>query len=259
MDDPTRRFSNRVDNYIRYRPSYPAAVLDPLRQRGLTAEWVIADIGSGPGNLTRLFLDNGNPVYGVEPNTEMRQAGERLLQDYPAFTSVEGTAEATTLPDDSVDLVVAGQAFHWFDHQRARSEFERILKPPRLVALMWNERRLASTPFLAAYERLLREYGTDYAQVRHRAAADAADTAALQEFFAPHGYELASFTNEQVFDVEGLRGRLLSSSYAPTAGQPGHDAMLEALRSLFDAHQTDGVVTLEYDTRVYDGRIGSWE
>jgi len=246
MDDPTRRFSNRVDNYIRYRPSYPAAVLDPLRQRGLTAEWVIADIGSGPGNLTRLFLDNGNPVYGVEPNTEMRQAGERLLQDYPAFTSVEGTAEATTLPDDSVDLVVAGQAFH---------EFERILKPPRLVALMWNERRLASTPFLAAYEQLLREYGTDYEQVQHRAVADAADTAALREFFAPHGYELASFTNEQVFDFEGLRGRLLSSSYAPMAGQPGHDAMLEALRSLFDAHQAYGVVTLEYDTRVYDGRL----
>ncbi len=255
MDDPTRRFSNRVDNYIRYRPSYPAAVLVPLRQRGLTDQWTIADVGSGPGNLTRLFLDNGNRVYGVEPNDEMRQAGERLLRGYPGFTSVEGTAEATTLADDSVDLVVAGQAFHWFDHRRARSEFERILRPPRRVALVWNERQLASTPFLAAYERLLQEYGTDYEQVRHRAAADAADTAALREFFAPHGYEMAAFTNRQVFDFEGLHGRLLSSSYAPVAGQPGHDAMLQALRSLFEEHQTDGVVTLEYDTRVYDGRI----
>ena len=185
----------------------------------------------------------------------MRQAGERLLRGYPGFTSVEGTAEATTLADDSVDLVVAGQAFHWFDHRRARSEFERILRPPRRVALVWNERQLASTPFLAAYERLLQEYGTDYEQVRHRAAADAADTAALREFFAPHGYEMAAFTNRQVFDFEGLHGRLLSSSYAPVAGQPGHDAMLQALRSLFEEHQTDGVVTLEYDTRVYDGRI----
>lgn len=253
MDDPTRRFSNRVDNYVKYRPSYPQAILDILRREcGLTREWAVADIGSGPGNLTRLFLDHGNRVFGVEPNPEMRAAGERLLCDYPRFTSVAGTAEATTLADGSVDIAVAGQAFHWFDHRQAKQELRRILTPPRWAALVWNERRAAGAPFLTAYEELLREYGTDYATLRHR---DTGDAAALAEFFAPGGYALAAFENAQVFDFEGLRGRLLSSSYAPVAGQPGHDAMLEALRAIFETYQSNGTVTFEYDTKVYYGRI----
>lgn len=253
VHDPTRRFSNRVDNYIAYRPSYPRAVIDLLRREcGLTADWAVADVGSGPGNLTRLFLDNGNRVLGVEPNREMREAGERLLSDSPRFTSVAGTAEVTTLPEGSVDLIAAGQAFHWFERERARSEFQRILKSAGWVALVWNERRASSSPFLVAYEKLVRDYGTDYADVQHR---DAADGAALDGFFRPDGYQVASFDNAQVFDFEGLRGRLLSSSYAPVAGQPGHDAMLKGLRALFDAHQSGGTVTFEYDTRVYYGRI----
>lgn len=255
MTDPTKRFSSRVDNYVKYRPSYPAAVLDLLeRECGLSPDWAIADIGSGPGNLTRLFLDNGNKMYGVEPNREMREAGERLLAGYPAFTSVAGAAEATTLTDASVDLVVAGQAFHWFDQGRARQEFARILGPPQWVALVWNERRIDSTPFLVAYEKLLLAYGTDYAQIgRH----DAADTPALERFFGPGGYARMTFENRQVFDYEGLRGRLLSSSYAPEAGQPGHDAMLQELRALFDRYQEGGTVAVEYDTTVYDGRLTS--
>ncbi len=253
MRDPTQRFSDRVENYVKYRPSYPPAVVDVLqRECGLTATAVVADVGSGPGNLTRLFLDHGNTVFGVEPNRSMREAGERLLQGYPRFHSVDGTAEATTLPDGSVDLVTAGQAFHWFDRARAREEFRRILRAPRWVALIWNERRIASTPFLAAYEHLLLQYGTDYAQVQHR---DAADDAALGEFFAPHGYVRASFENRQVFDFDGLQGRLLSSSYAPAAGQPGHEAMLAELRRLFETHQSHGTVTVEYDTQVYYGRL----
>ncbi len=142
MIDPAQRFSSRVDNYIRYRPSYPAAIVDTLeRECRLTPEWVIADVGAGPGNLTRLFLDNGARVVGVEPNREMREAGERLLRGYPTYTAIAATAEATTLADTSVDLVTAGQAFHWFDQTRARQEFARILRAPRWVALVWNERR----------------------------------------------------------------------------------------------------------------------
>lgn len=254
MIDPIQRFSSRVDNYIRYRPSYPTGILGLLeRECGLTPEWVVADVGAGPGNLTRLFLDNGNPVVGVEPNREMREAGERLLRGYPAYTSVAGTAEATTLADASVDLVTAGQAFHWFDQARAREEFARILKEPRWVALVWNERRVEATPFLAAYERLVLAYGTDYAQIGHR---DAADDTALERFFAPNGYRRATFENRQTFDYEGLQGRLLSSSYAPEAGQRGHDAMLRDLRALFNTYQEDGTVAFEYDTSVYYGRIG---
>jgi len=253
MIDSTQRFSSRVDNYIRYRPSYPAAIVDLLEKEcGLTPEWVVADAGSGPGNLTRLFLDNGARVVGVEPNREMREAGERLLRGYPAYSSVAGTAEATTLTDASVDLVTAGQAFHWFDQARARQEFARILRAPRWVALVWNVRRVDATPFLVAYEQLLLAYGTDYAQVGLR---DAADDAALERFFAPNGYRRATFENRQMFDYEGLKGRLLSSSYAPEAGQPGHDAMLDELRALFDRYQEDGTVAFEYDTSMYYGRI----
>ena len=253
MIDPTQRFSSRVDNYIRYRPSYPAAIVDLLaRECGLTPEWAVADVGAGPGNLTRLFLGNGNPVIGVEPNREMREAGERLLRGYPAYSSVAGMAEETGLADTSVDIVTVGQAFHWFDQARAREEFARILRPPRWVALVWNERRADATPFLAAYERLLRTYGTDYAQVGHR---DAADDTALERFFVPSGYGRATFENKQMFDYEGLQGRLLSSSYAPEEGQPGHGAMLDELRALFDRYQEDGTVAFEYDTSVYYGRI----
>ncbi|MGI8968467.1 MAG: class I SAM-dependent methyltransferase [Chloroflexota bacterium] len=253
MIDPTQRFSDRVDDYIAYRPSYPKAVIDLLAHEcGLTADWVVADIGSGPGNLTRVFLDNGNPVYGVEPNREMRQAGERLRSTYSQFTSVAGTAEETTLADNSVDLVTAGQAFHWFNQADARREFRRILRPPHWVALIWNERRIDSTPFLVAYEQLLLTYGTDYTDVQHR---NAADTMALTEFFTPGGYEHATFENRQVFDYAGLRGRLLSSSYTPQAGQPGHDAMLDELHSLFNAHRESGRVSFEYDTTVYYGRL----
>lgn len=253
MKDSTQRFSNRVDNYVKYRPSYPQAVLDLLRETcGLTNGWVIADIGSGPGNLARLFLDRGNRVFGVEPNREMREAGERLLGGDSRFTTVQGTAEATTLASDSVDLVVAGQAFHWFQPDAAKEEFARILRSPRWVALVWNERPIDSTPFLADYEKLVRRFGTDYEQVAHR---DAAATERMHEFFGDSRYQRAVFPNEQRFDFAGLRGRLLSSSYVPEAGQPGYEPMLHELQTLFDTHQSQGIVRFDYDTAVYYGQI----
>ena len=253
MKDSTQRFSSRVADYVAYRPAYPKILIDVLQRKcGLTAEWVVADIGSGPGNLSRLFLDNGNHVVGVEPNRGMREAGEQLLNDNPRFQSVIGTAEMTTLADRSADLVVAGQAFHWFDRKEARREFGRILRPPRWVALVWNERRMGGTPFLDAYEELLREYGTDYATVRQ---GKATDSTVLEPFFGPAGYWVETVDNNQRFDFAGLRGRLLSSSYSPEAGHPRHNVMLRDLRTLFDAQQTEGTVTLQYDTRMYYGRL----
>ncbi|MDP8950409.1 MAG: class I SAM-dependent methyltransferase [Actinomycetota bacterium] len=160
--DPTQRFTNRVDHYVKYRPSYPRAALDLLKTEcGLTSASLVADVGSGTGILSELFLENGNRVFGIEPNERMRETGERRLGRHPRFTSVAGTAEATTLDGDSVDFVVAGQAFHWFDPERARAEFSRILKPGGWVALVWNLRRKDATPFLAAYERLLEVYRTN--------------------------------------------------------------------------------------------------
>ncbi len=218
--DPTQRFSARVENYVKYRPHYPRAVLETLKDAcQLTSASVIADIGSGTGILTELFLQNGNPVYAVEPNREMREAGEQFLQGFAHFHSINGRAEATTLADRSVDFVTAGQAFHWFDRESAKAEFIRILKPGGWVALVWNDRESSTRPFLIAYESLLKQYATDYEAMTHKniSADDLAD------FFAPAELRLQTFPNTQEFDIEGLRGRLLSSSYSPLPGHPKHD------------------------------------
>jgi SAM-dependent methyltransferase len=249
--DPTQRFSSRVENYIRYRPSYPPQVLEILRSEcGLTASSTIADIASGTGILTRLLLENGNRVYGVEPNREMREAAERLLADFRGFSSIAGTAEATTLPDQSVDFATAAQAAHWFDLPKARTEFARILRPGGWAVLLWNERCTDTTPFLREYEELLLQYGTDYEKVRHEHTTDN-----IGGFFAPTPFDQRAFDMRQEFDYAQLEGRLLSSSYAPGEGHPQHEAMLRELRRLFDTHQNNGRVGMDYVTRIYFGRL----
>lgn len=248
---PESRFSDRVENYIRYRPSYPAEVMDMLRcDTGLGPGSVVADIGSGTGISASSLLREGCAVFGVEPNKDMREAAERMLAKDTNFHSVNGTAEATTLGDDSVDFVVAAQAFHWFKPAPTRVEFTRILKPGGWVVLMWNERRLDATPFLRAYEALLMRHGTDYAKVRHENVG----SQALDAFFTGGGYVTHSFPNKQRFDYEGLKGRLLSSSYVPAKGEPGHPAMIADLVEIFDRNHTNGLVSFQYDTRVYVGR-----
>ncbi len=252
MTDPTLRFSSRVENYIKYRPGYPPAVIETLREEcRLTSESLVADIGSGTGILTEMFLRNGSQVYAVEPNREMREAGERLLAQYPRFHSVAGRAEATTLADRSIDFVAAGQAFHWFDRRQARAEFARILKPAGWVTLVWNDRDTETTPFLAAYEALLRQYATDYAQVDHKLV----DEAALADFYGAGGFRLKTFRYRQDFDYAGLQGRLLSSSYAPETGHPNHGPMLAELSKIFRAHAVDGRVGFEYTTQMYYGQL----
>jgi SAM-dependent methyltransferase len=246
------RFDDRVENYVAYRPKYPVGVIDFLRDElGLTPETVVADVGSGTGFLSELFLLNGNAVVGVEPNDKMRAAAELLLRSYPKFKSVKGTAEATTLDSASVGLVTAAQAFHWFDAERARAEFRRILKPGGWAVLVWNMRRTEATPFLRNYEKLLREFGTDYAQVNCEQVSEDR----IAQFFAG-GFGSRRFDNFQSVDFASLRGRLLSSSYVPLAGHPSYEPMLAALRRLFDSHQQDGRVTIEYDTKVYYGQLG---
>ncbi len=251
MPNPTERFSNRVDDYVRYRPTYPPAVIDLLtRACGLTPQSKITDIASGTGLFTRLLLENGNRVFGVEPNAEMRRAGEQFLKEYPKFTSVAGTAEATSLPDHSVDLVTAAQAAHWFKLAEARREFVRILKPDGWVVLLWNERRTASTPFLRDYEQLLLNYGTDYKVVRHERTM-----AAIENFFTPSPHQTSSLELCQNLDYAGLAGRLTSSSYTPPRGDPKHEPMLKDLRRIFDTYQVNGRVSLDYDTRIYYARL----
>jgi SAM-dependent methyltransferase len=250
--DATSRFSNRVADYIRSRPGYPPDVLDILtREADLTPETVVADIGSGTGLSAELFLRNGNEVYGVEPNADMRAAAETLLAGYPNFHSVAGSAEATTLPDNSVDAIVAGQAFHWFDAAKAHAEFRRILRGAGPVILMWNTPKEDATPFLRAYIQLLREFGTDYKQVAHTNVK----REDLRAFYGGD-FETRKLPNEQLFDREGLRARLLSSSFVPAAGHPNYEPMLRALDRLFDEHHDAGRVRFVYDTELYFGGLG---
>jgi SAM-dependent methyltransferase len=248
---PTARFSDRVENYVRYRPGYPPEVLDLLKAEcGLQASHIVADIASGTGVFTRLLLENGNPVFAVEPNTEMRDAGVHELESYDRLVSVAGTAEETTLRSGSVDFVTAAQAAHWFDLPRARAEFVRILKPEGWCVLIWNERRTATTPFLRDYEELLLTYGTDYKEVRHERT-----TALIHKFFAPSLCQERVFSLCQQFEYKGTAGRLLSSSYAPLEGHPSYAPMMRELERIFRAHAVDDKVGFEYNTRVYYGRL----
>jgi SAM-dependent methyltransferase len=251
MLNSTERFSSRVENYIKYRPSYPPAVLELLSVRcGLAATSAVADVGSGTGILTELLLETGAQVFAVEPNREMRAAAERLLSDYGGFRSVLGTAEATTLPDACVDLITAGQAFHWFDVQKSRRELARVLRPRGWVALIWNERPLEAVPLLDEYDALLRRHAPEYDRVRDLRA----DESKMREFFGRRP-ESAAFQNRQSFDYAGFEGRLMSSSYAPESGDPEHEPMIAGLRNLFERHNRAGKVLFPYRTLVYYGRM----
>lgn len=249
--DPTRRFSNRVDDYVRYRPGYPAELVATLeREAGLRPTSKVADLGSGTGISAELFLDAVAAVFAVEPNADMRRAAEERLDGRRGFVSVAGTAEATTLPEASVDLVTAGQAFHWFDRARTRREMARILRPGGRVALFWNRRLVDETPFLRGYEELLLTFGTDYRRVDHRRV----DHEALAAFFGGP-FTTHRFPNRQLFDLEGLKGRLLSSSYVPAATEARHGPMLEALTRLFTEHQEAGRVDMLYQTELHFGPL----
>lgn len=252
MHNSKTRFSNRVRNYSLYRPSYPKGIVQSLKTEGvLTEATVIADIGSGTGISTRLFLEHGYRCIGVEPNRAMREAAEEQLAAFDRFESLDGSAEATTLPADSIDLIVAGQAFHWFDQSASKYEFQRILKPGKHVALIWNERNDAGSAFQAGYEDLLRFYCNDYDQVDYKRV----DERALTTFFSPYQYSVHQYSNQQRFDFQGLQGRLLSSSYCPLEGEINYEPVMQGLRKLYDEHQTNGQITFDYQTRLYMGQV----
>jgi SAM-dependent methyltransferase len=247
MSDSVERFSNRVENYIRYRPHYPREILGYLADNfGFRPQTVIADIGCGTGISSRLFLENGNNVIGVEPNAAMRKAATKFLAEFPGFSAVDGRSENTGLADNSVDMIIAAQAFHWFNPQTTQPEFYRILRPGGCIVLMWNERQLDSTPFHVGYEAFLVKYAYDYETVRHENITDKE----ISGFFQGN-YHTVTFPNFQLFDFEGLKGRALSSSYMPVETDADFVAMIEELRTLFAKHAENGKIKLLYDTDVY--------
>lgn len=251
VNNSTTRFSNRVEDYVKYRPDYPTEIVNFLHDTyGLTQDKLIADIGAGTGISTALFLNKGYRVIAVEPNDEMRAKSVELLGTFHGFMAHNGTAEHTGLTDSSIDAIIAGQAFHWFDTVLTRAEFKRILKPGGLVALIWNERKTGSD-FEKEYDELIIKHAHDYVKVDHRNI----DTERIAAFFNPEPIHLEIFENKQVFDFEGLKGRLMSSSYMPTPDDEGFDAMIDDLQSLFNKFQQDGVITINYDTKVYSGKL----
>lgn len=247
---PTERFSSRVENYVRFRPSYPREVIDLLREEcGFTPNSVVADIASGTGLFTRLLLENGNRVFGVEPNKDMRKAGEHYLAGFTNFVSIAGTAESTTLPNESVELITCAQAAHWLKREESLQEFQRILKPNHFVVILFNDRKVKGNAFSDDYEELVVKYGTDYSEVQRLGRIFEG-----LEFFTPYSCEKRTLPNYQDFDYESLEGRLLSSSYAPQPGDPSFDPMIVGLKRVFEKHQRSGRVRMEYDTNIYFGK-----
>lgn len=248
----TARFSDRVDDYVRYRPDYPQALLTWLqREMDVDMSWRVADVGAGTGISAKMFLDAGYRVTAIEPNAPMRAAAEQWLRAYESFAAVDGRADATGLAEASVDLVTVAQAFHWFDEDATRREFARILRPGGLAAIWWNSRRLTGTRFLEGYETLLLTFGTDYTSVAERYA----DDAHMRAWFGSGFRGSASFEHAQRLDFEALRGRLMSSSYAPQPGRSQHGPMLRALRDLFDSCAEHGAVSFDYDSRIFAGHL----
>jgi SAM-dependent methyltransferase len=252
----TNRFSDRVDNYVKYRPHYPAVVIDFLKtEKIISGNSVIADIGSGTGISAELFLKNGYKVFGIEPNEPMRQASKIILQKYSdkkLFVSVNATAEQTTMPNKSVDVIVCAQAFHWFNNDAFKNECKRILKPNGHIVLMWNDRRTDTTDFLKVYEDFLQMFGTDYLVVNHK---NTQDKKIFENFFGKENYDEKDFYNYQDVDFDGLKGRVLSSSYMPNEGHKDFEHMIYCLRKIFNRYQENNLVRLDYDTKIYYGQL----
>jgi ubiquinone/menaquinone biosynthesis C-methylase UbiE len=248
---PTERFSDRVSNYIKYRPSYPSELIDTLTSEcHLSSRSIIADIGSGTGKFSKLLLDRNYRVNSVEPNKEMREAAEYQFSKLSNFVSVEGESEKTNLENSSVDLITAAQAFHWFKREEARKEFERILKATGYVALIWNQRKL-DLPFQKEYEQMLREFATDYKAVNHMNLTidDFAD------FYYPNEVSTYKFANTQHLDLVGFLGRMQSSSYTPKADTKEYDILIKVAENLFSKFENEGSISFDYEAFLYLGKF----
>lgn len=252
-DHPLHRFNNRVDYYVRYRPRYPQAIIPYLQQAiGLSTDSVIADVGSGTGFLAERFLQLGCMVYAVEPNLDMREAAEKLLAGKEGFHSVAGVAEDTSLPARSVDVVTAGQAFHWFEAKAARDESRRILRSAGHVVFVYNHWNVDGSQLADAYRETMDRFGLTYGESRDRQVPL---SQRIEAFFHPAQLRHRTFDNRQKIDFQSLRGRVLSASYGPLPGHEKHGPMMAALGELFATFAEDGRLTMPYQTQVYWGQL----
>jgi len=246
--DPRDRFTERVENYVRYRPGYPSEIVQHLLKL-LPGRFqpVIADVGAGTGIFTRILLEKGCSVISVEPNRAMRLEAEKALQHIPGFSSVEGEAVRTTIDDSTVDAVTAAQAFHWFANREAVEEFNRILQPNGVVLLTWNDRRVDTDRFHREYEELLVRYCTDYSSVTQTNITG--DT--IVELFDGWECSTLNLANRQDLDFLSLKGRLESSSYCPDPADENYRIVMARLGELFERENRGGVIGMEYVCRAY--------
>lgn len=246
------RFTDRVDNYVKYRPNYPEGIYTYLAEKkSLSPGFVIADIGCGTGISCEPFLKRNHKVIGIEPNENMLNAAKIYLENYSEFEAIVASAEETTLTDKSIDLIVCAQAFHWFDKEKAKHEFKRILKPGGKVVLLWNDRQTDTTDFLKVYEDFLQMFATDYKKVNHKNVQN-------KEVFVPFfggDFEEVNFQNSQLLNFEGLKGRVLSSSYMPNENVPDYEFMMYCLKKIFNRYQVNDKVSIDYDTKLYIGEL----
>ncbi len=248
--DPTKRFTDLVENYVKYRPGYPDEVIDFLQSEcQLSKNSVIADIGSGTGIFTNMLLQKGYKVYAVEPNQAMQQAAKQWLGSNENHIAVDATDAATTLPAKSIDLIVSAQAFHWFNDERTHVEFKRILKDNGKAALTWNNRLPDVDDFSRAYEDLLKKDSIDYNKVNHRQINDID----FKAFFKDGEYKQVNFNNVQVFDEDGLMGRAFSSSYVPPQNSAAGETFRGLLKAIFAKYSVNGKVSFQYQTEIYIG------
>ena len=250
MKDNTKRFSDRVDNYQRFRPSYTDETIDYISNNfGLSKQSVLADIGSGTGIFTEKILPRCKKVYAIEPNTEMRTAAEKRLSMNKSFQSINGTSENTTLDNESIDAITVAQAFHWFNIEETKKEFNRILKKDAVVFLIWNN-RVTNTSFLKAYEEILVNKIPEYTVVNHNNI-----TVDIIKAFLIRDYSKVIFKNNQIFDLEGVLGRLSSSSYTPKKDTKEYEIIKAEIVKIFNQYSTDGVISFNYNTEIYSWKI----
>lgn len=254
MLNSKERFTDRVDHYRKYRPGYPAGLIDVMKEVcDFNIGSVVADVGSGTGIMTELLLPHCRKVYAVEPNANMRIAAEQQYSSDPKFVSIDGSAEGTTLSSNSIDLIISAQAFHWFDRSLSKREFQRILKPNGWVVLVWNTRVIDGDSFHIELEEFLRRETPEYGKIHHKNI----DIKTLAEFFSQKSIMFKELPNQQILDWDGLKGRFLSASYIPAPGQPDHEFIVDGLKKIFLKHQSNGTVTLKYVTEMYASRFGA--
>lgn len=241
------RYTGKERFYQQYRPDYPVEVIKWLKTHcSILPGSVVGDVGAGTGKFSRCLLELDCIVHAVEPNDGMRHVASEFFGNEPRFVALMGTAENTGIATHSLDAIFCAQSFHWFDADRAISEFCRVLKPGKPVCIIWNDLQSDCDSFHKNYSRVLQQYCNDYfAYGLDRIAITPGEIAE-----ALRGYEFIAkkFDNYQLLDLEALKGRTSSLSYIPPQGSVEFNQLFSCIEDLFIKSSADGKVKLFYKT-----------